>query len=96
MDEEQCKLILSVATEGFWDWDLVTDQAFLSPRYCELIGYPPGSVLDLASFLGTIHPEDRQRVREEVERRGIAYRRAPMPNDAPEVVEALAQRVLAP
>lgn len=35
-------------------------------------------------------------VREEVERRGIAYRRAPMPNDAPEVVEALAQRVLAP
>ena len=68
MDEEQCKLILSVATEGFWDWDLVTDQAFLSPRYCELIGYPPGSVLDLASFLGTIHPEDRQRVREEVER----------------------------
>jgi ferrochelatase len=35
-------------------------------------------------------------VREFAERHGIGYRRVPMPNDADEVVEALAARVLAP
>jgi len=51
MDAERCKLILSVATEGFWDWDLKTDQAYLSPRFCELIGYPYDTVLTRAIFL---------------------------------------------
>lgn len=35
-------------------------------------------------------------VREFAERHGIGYRRVPMPNDAPEVVEALAARALGP
>jgi ferrochelatase len=34
-------------------------------------------------------------VKEEAKERGIAYHRVPMPNDAPEIVEALARRVLA-
>jgi len=67
MDAERCKLILSVATEGFWDWDLSTDQAYLSPRHCELIGIPPDTLLAKASYLGLIHPGDRQRVAREVE-----------------------------
>jgi protoporphyrin/coproporphyrin ferrochelatase len=35
-------------------------------------------------------------VREFAEGHGIEYRRVPMPNDAPEIVEALAARILAP
>ncbi|MGI0140227.1 MAG: ferrochelatase [Thermoplasmata archaeon] len=35
-------------------------------------------------------------VREAAEHRGIVYRRVPMPNDAPEIVEALAGRLLSP
>ncbi len=35
-------------------------------------------------------------IREFAEAHGIGYRRVPMPNDAPEVVEALAARILAP
>ena len=42
MDSERYKLILDFATEGFWDWDLKADRAYLSPRYCEMIGFSPG------------------------------------------------------
>lgn len=63
MDTELSDLILSVATEGFWDWDLKADTAYLSPRYCELIGYTAEeTVFDRAFFISIIHPDDRERV----------------------------------
>lgn len=57
MEYERCKLILDVATEGYWDWNLKTNQAYLSPRYCELIGYSP-DVFDRAFLKQIIHPDD--------------------------------------
>lgn len=63
METERYKLILDVATEGFWDWDLTTDRAYLSPRYCELIGYSPDDRLFDSTFLNEIiHPDDHQLV----------------------------------
>lgn len=63
MEAARSELILTVATEGFWDWDLVADRAYLSPRYCELIGCSPDeTVFDSASFRELIHPDDRERV----------------------------------
>ncbi|MGD0586354.1 MAG: PAS domain S-box protein, partial [Oryzomonas sp.] len=56
-------LILAVSNEGFWDWDLTSDRAYLSPRYCELAGYSPDvTVFDSRFFKTIIHPDDRKRV----------------------------------
>lgn len=50
--------ILDSVVEGYWDWDVRTDTAFLSPRYCELLGYPSATVFNSSLFLGSIHPDD--------------------------------------
>ncbi|NVN89647.1 MAG: PAS domain S-box protein [Desulfuromonadales bacterium] len=63
METERYKLILDVATEGFWDWDLKTGLAYLSPRFCELIGYSPDDTIFDSTFIKQIvHPDDHQQV----------------------------------
>ncbi len=63
MDSDRYKLILEFATEGFWDWNLKADRAFLSPRYCEMTGYSPDdTVFDTAFLRKIIYPDDQQRV----------------------------------
>jgi len=60
---DRSDLILTVSNEGFWDWDLIADRAYLSPRYCELVGYAPDdTVFDSRFFRSIIHPDDRKRV----------------------------------
>ncbi len=63
VEHERYRLILDVATEGFWDWDLKSDRAYLSPRYCQLVGYSPEeTVFDSRFFRSIIHPDDRDQV----------------------------------
>src|SRR6266702_493806 len=68
MDIDRYKLILDFATEGFWDWDLKADRAYLSPRYCEMIGYSPDdTVFDTAFLKKIIYPDDQQGVCQVIE-----------------------------
>jgi hypothetical protein len=63
MQTDRLDLILTAATEGFWDWDLRTDRAYLSPRYCELVGYDPDDTIFDSHFLKRIiHPDDHGHV----------------------------------
>jgi PAS domain S-box-containing protein len=63
MDDKRYELILDITTEGFWDWDLKTDRAYLSPRYRELIGCQADeTVFDSAFFSSLLHPDDREQV----------------------------------
>ncbi len=62
-EHERHRLILELATEGFWEWDLASDRAYLSPRYCQMVGYAPEeTVFDGDFFRSIIHPDDRERV----------------------------------
>jgi PAS domain S-box-containing protein len=63
MEIDRHKLILDFATEGFWDWDLIADRAYLSPRYCEMTGYSPDdAVFDTAFLKKIIYPDDHERI----------------------------------
>ncbi len=63
MNTDRNELILSVAIEGFWDWDIKNDRTYLSPRYCELAGYSPDdTIFDSHFYKKIIHPDDRSRV----------------------------------
>src|SRR6185369_11478648 len=60
LDCERCNLILDIASEGFWDWNLKTNKAYVSPRFCDLIGYSP-KVFNRAFLKKIIHRDDHKR-----------------------------------
>ena len=39
VSEERLQLALEGAKEGFWDWNLLTGEVFLSPEWTNMIGY---------------------------------------------------------
>jgi PAS domain-containing protein len=61
--EERYALALEGANEGHWDWDMINDRVFLSPKMKALTGLPEDAVIDSRSEWMSrmvIHPEDRQ------------------------------------
>jgi PAS domain S-box-containing protein len=60
--EERYALAMEGANEGHWDWDVVTDRLFLSPKMKMLYGHSPESEINSRSaWLAqiVIHPDDR-------------------------------------
>jgi PAS domain S-box-containing protein len=63
--EERYALALEGANEGHWDWQIVPDKLFVSPRLRQLHGLPPDAPLESrAEWLARvpIHPDDLQRL----------------------------------
>ncbi|MBN66794.1 MAG: hypothetical protein CMM94_04415 [Rickettsiales bacterium] len=55
---------VSGSDDGIWDWDMVTDKVYFSPRYKEMLGYKPNEFNDtIEAFFNAVHPDDRERVR---------------------------------
>ncbi|MBD2335618.1 PAS domain-containing protein [Calothrix sp. FACHB-156] len=58
--EERLQLALEASGEGVWDWNMITGFLYLSPRWCEMLGYavdePPN---DVSTWEQLLHPEDR-------------------------------------
>ena len=49
--------------DGLWEWDIVTDQVYWSPRYFELLGYEAHTFNpSLQTFQTHLHPEDHSRI----------------------------------
>ncbi len=66
--EERYALAALGANDGLWDWDIKGNKVFYSPRWKAMLGYSEheiGHTLD--EWLNRIHPEDIERVREELE-----------------------------
>ncbi len=67
--EERYSLAIRAANDGIWDWDLMTDALYLSPRWWAIIGRPPhgdGPGHDgrgPSAWLELVHPGDAPRVR---------------------------------
>lgn len=58
-----------VASLGNWSLDLETGQALWSDMEYRLLGYVPGAVeANVENFLRAVHPDDRARVKAEMER----------------------------
>ena len=58
---ERTDWALAEATEGVWDWDVVTGGTTLSPSLLALFGYSNRALLDLTHVERAIHPDDRAR-----------------------------------
>ncbi|RYD76269.1 MAG: PAS domain S-box protein, partial [Verrucomicrobiaceae bacterium] len=61
--EERFQLAVLGSLAGLWDWNLITGEVYYSPRWRELIGADPDSLLITQdAFWEHVHPEDLERV----------------------------------
>ena len=59
--EEQLRLAIETASLGFYDWDLLTNDVYFSPRWKWQIGYLPNEITDrFEEFESRLHPDDRE------------------------------------
>jgi len=66
--ESRWNFALDSAGQGVWDHDLRTGQVFYSTRWKVMRGFTPEDDIDPASWLGRVHPDDQQRILEQVRR----------------------------
>ncbi len=59
LSEERFSLAMLGATDGLWDWDLLTNEIYYSPRWKEMLGFEEHEVANrLESIIQRLHPDD--------------------------------------
>ena len=62
-NEERLSLATEAAGAGTWLLDARASRFWVGTKVMEMLGLPPGEVLDVEAFFGLIHPEDRSSMR---------------------------------
>lgn len=71
--EERYMLAERAVNDGIWDWNILTHDYYLSPRWNKILGYGNGELPNVESiFFELIHPDDKHRA-SEVFRRHLEY-----------------------
>ncbi|MES2710882.1 MAG: PAS domain-containing protein [Pseudomonadota bacterium] len=67
-DDVRAQLVQDATGLAVWDWDLATGITSGSPAYRRIYGLPPDApMIDFATWLTRVHPEDRDHARAIVE-----------------------------
>ncbi len=57
--QERLQLVFGASNDGFWDWNLDTNEVYFSPRWGEILGYSPEEIEPNIHFWRNItHPDD--------------------------------------
>lgn len=68
-NEERFRLAISAGKIGVWDWDLINNHLKWSDRVYDIHGVSPKKFeATIENFRAVIHPEDRSRVRKQIDR----------------------------
>ena len=63
--QERYELTSRAVNDGFWDWNILTDEDYFSPRWKGILGYQDQELANTkAVFFDLLHPEDLARVKE--------------------------------
>jgi PAS domain S-box-containing protein len=65
---EGMSLAANAANLGFWMWDVARDEVWVTTEGRSFFGWDKSERIDLTRFLNQIHPEDRERIRDAIER----------------------------
>jgi PAS domain S-box-containing protein len=61
--EERFELAMRGANDGVWDWDILADKAYYSPRWASMLGYTREEMeREVGEFRSLVHPDDRERI----------------------------------
>jgi diguanylate cyclase (GGDEF)-like protein/PAS domain S-box-containing protein len=62
--EERYSLAVKGTNDGIWDWNLITQQVYYSPRWKAMLGYEEDEIGSLPEeWLGRVHIEDRENLK---------------------------------
>ncbi len=68
-NEERYFLAAMGSRDGLWDWNFLTHQIYLSPRWKMMLGYEEGEIGGSPEdWFGLIHPEDLPKFKKEIDR----------------------------
>jgi PAS domain S-box-containing protein len=60
-NEERFKLAMSEANDGLWDWDLINNVVYYTPRWKQILGYAEHELGDSPlEFFNRLHADDQQ------------------------------------
>ncbi|MGA1263039.1 MAG: diguanylate cyclase [Prochlorothrix sp.] len=60
--KEQFELVVRASQDGFWDWNLVSNEIYYSPRWKEMLGYADDELPNsLDTWKSLMHPEDLEK-----------------------------------
>ncbi|MBD1913816.1 MULTISPECIES: PAS domain S-box protein [unclassified Leptolyngbya] len=61
--EERLQMALEGSGGGFWDWNIVNNENYLSPRWLEMLGYEKGELPEtFSTWKQLIHPDEKAEV----------------------------------
>lgn len=59
LEKETLLALTEVATDGVWDWHLISNYEYMSPRFWEIFGYDHSTKKhDPSEWMAMIHPDD--------------------------------------
>ncbi len=57
--DERITLAMQSMNDGVWDWNIITGHAYYSPRWCEMLGYSTGEIINsINAWELLIHHDD--------------------------------------
>lgn len=66
--EERLQFALEAASQGAWDWNLVTNEVIYSSSYKKLYGFEEGDLKNhVSEWMTRIHPDDQQKMQESIQ-----------------------------
>ena len=65
--QNRFQLAISGANDGLWDWNVITNEVYFSPRWKSMLGYEDDEIKDnLEEWSSRVHPEDVTKTFEDV------------------------------
>ncbi|HEU0297773.1 MAG TPA: PAS domain S-box protein [Anaerolineales bacterium] len=66
--EERLALVIEGTNDGFWDWNLATNEVYFSPRWKAMLGYEDSELTNcFETWVRLMHPDDLERAQAELQ-----------------------------